>query len=112
MDQVITCTIFWNNMKKVAAEVQEGLFHTGLNKILEVSAFSKHFTEAASKVEGSGWAIRLGSAIGKIRNFTEYTTSIIYTMGYDTAPRLCVGTCVLFTIQNRKDEYIKIGGML
>ena len=36
-------TIFWNNMKKVAAEVQEGLFHTGLNKILEVSCVFKTF---------------------------------------------------------------------
>lgn len=38
-------TIFWNNMKKVEAEVQEGLFHTGLNKILEVSYVFKNILQ-------------------------------------------------------------------
>ena len=44
-------------MKKTVVEVQEELFHNKLNKILGAFTFPKHFTEAASKVEGSGWAI-------------------------------------------------------
>ena len=36
-------TIFWNNMKKGGGGSPRGLFHTGLNKILEVSCVFKTF---------------------------------------------------------------------
>ena len=56
---------------------------------------------------------RLGSAIGKIRNFTEYTSSIIYTMGYDTAPCTRRGNMrIIYNTKIEKMNILKIGGML
>ena len=38
-------TIFWNNMKKGGGGSPRGLFHTGLNKILEVSCVFKNILQ-------------------------------------------------------------------
>ena len=107
-------TIFWNNMKKTVVEVQEELFHNKLNKILGAFTFPKHFTEAASKVEGSGWAILVWVPRSGRLEILQSTLHQLFTQ-WDTIPLLVLDVwehAYYLQYQNRKDEYIKTGGML
>ncbi|MDF2960419.1 MAG: superoxide dismutase [Paenibacillus sp.] len=55
-------TLFWNNMKPQGGGKATGAIAADINKSFgSFQAFQKHFTSAAEKVEGGGWAILVWS---------------------------------------------------
>ncbi|PHA03652.1 superoxide dismutase [Bacillus pseudomycoides] len=103
-------TIFWNNMKKDGG----GSPHGDLSRQIEKDfgsflRFQKHFTEAAAKVEGSGWSILVWAPRSGRLEILQSTLHQLFTQ-WDTIPLLVLDVwehAYYLQYQNRKEEYIK-----
>ena len=103
-------TIFWNNMKKDGGGGPRGALSQEIEKDFgSYLRFQKHFTEAASKVEGSGWAILVWVPRSGRLEILQSTLHQLFTQ-WDTIPLLVLDVwehAYYLQYQNRKDEYIK-----
>lgn len=103
-------TIFWNNMKKDGGGSPRGAFSQQIEQDFgSFLRFQKHFTEAASKVEGSGWAILVWVPRSGRLEILQSTLHQLFTQ-WDTIPLLVLDVwehAYYLQYQNRKDEYIK-----
>ncbi|MEC2395256.1 superoxide dismutase, partial [Bacillus toyonensis] len=103
-------TIFWNNMKKDGGGSPRGVFSQQIEQDFgSFLRFQKHFTEAASKVEGSGWAILVWVPRSGRLEILQSTLHQLFTQ-WDTIPLLVLDVwehAYYLQYQNRKDEYIK-----
>lgn len=103
-------TIFWNNMKKGGGGRPKGDLVRQIEKDFgSFLRFQKHFTEAASKVEGSGWAILVWAPRAGRLEILQSTLHQLFTQ-WDTIPLLVLDVwehAYYLQYQNRKEEYIK-----
>lgn len=103
-------TIFWNNMKKGGGGSPKGDLSRQIEKDFgSFLRFQKHFTEAASKVEGSGWAILVWAPRAGRLEILQSTLHQLFTQ-WDTIPLLVLDVwehAYYLQYKNRKEEYIK-----
>ena len=103
-------TIFWSNMKKGGGRVPGGTLLPQLEQDFgSFDRFQTHFTEAANKVEGSGWAILVWSPRSGRLEILQSTLHQLFTQ-WDTIPLLVLDVwehAYYLQYQNRKEEYIR-----
>lgn len=103
-------TIFWSNMKKGGGGVPKGALLPQLEQDFgSFDQFQAHFTEAANKVEGSGWAILIWSPRSGRLEILQSTLHQLFTQ-WDTIPLLVLDVwehAYYLQYQNRKEEYIR-----
>jgi Fe-Mn family superoxide dismutase len=102
-------TIFWNNMKPGGGGKPKGKLLRQIEMGFgNFEKFKKHFTEAANKVEGVGWAILVwGPRSGRLE-ILQSTLHQLFTQ-WDTIPLLVLDVwehAYYLQYQNRKEEYI------
>ncbi|MBO9128301.1 superoxide dismutase [Bacillus sp. 165] len=103
-------TIFWNNMKRGGGGKASGSLLKQINQDFgNFERFKAHFTEAASKVEGAGWAILVWSPRAGRTEILQSTLHQLFTQ-WDTIPLLVLDVwehAYYLQYQNQKEEYIK-----
>ncbi|MBD8070309.1 superoxide dismutase [Bacillus sp. PS06] len=103
-------TIFWNVMSPRGKKIPTGRL---LNKITQdfgsFDAFKKHFTEAANKVEGVGWAILVWSPRAHKLEILQSERHQLLTQ-WDTIPLLVLDVwehAYYLQYKNEKESYVK-----
>ncbi len=83
-------TIFWHNMKPNGGGGPEGELREWIDRDFgSFRMFQKHFTEAAKKVEGVGWALLVWSARAHRLEILQSERHMILTQ-WDTIPLLVI----------------------
>jgi superoxide dismutase, Fe-Mn family len=103
-------TIFWNVMSPRGKKIPTGKL---LNKITQdfgsFDAFKKHFTEAANKVEGVGWAILVWSTRSHKLEILQSERHQLLTQ-WDTIPLLVLDVwehAYYLQYKNMREDYVK-----
>ncbi|MDG4656052.1 superoxide dismutase [Ectobacillus antri] len=102
-------TTFWENMKRGGGGRPGGkLLRQIESDFGNFDKFKKHFTEAANKVEGSGWAILVWAPRSGRLEILQSTLHQLFTQ-WDTIPLLVLDVwehAYYLQYQNRKEEYV------
>ncbi len=103
-------TIFWNVMSPRPKSMPTGKLLARINQdFSSFEAFKKHFTEAANKVEGVGWAILVWSPRSHRLEILQSERHQLMTQ-WDTIPLLVLDVwehAYYLQYKNVKEDYVK-----
>ncbi|MFX3624727.1 MAG: superoxide dismutase [Ectobacillus sp.] len=103
-------TIFWNNMKPKGGGKPKGELLQQIERDFGgFEKFKNHFTEAANKIEGAGWAILVWAPRTHRLEILQSTLHQLFTQ-WDTIPLLVLDVwehAYYLQYENRKEEYVK-----
>ncbi|MCP8968709.1 superoxide dismutase [Ectobacillus ponti] len=102
-------TIFWSNMRKGGSQPSGALLQQIEEDFGSFGQFKQHFSEAANKVEGSGWAILVWAPRAGRLEILQSTLHHLFTQ-WDTIPLLVLDVwehAYYLQYQNRREEYVQ-----
>jgi superoxide dismutase, Fe-Mn family len=103
-------TIFWNNMSRNGGGKPRDPLLTNIHRDFgSYEQFKQHFTEAANKVEGVGWALLVWSPRSHRLEILQTEKHQLFTQ-WDTIPLLVLDMwehAYYLQYQTKKEEYVK-----
>ncbi|WP_416827851.1 superoxide dismutase [Ectobacillus polymachus] len=102
-------TIFWNNMQQGGGQPSGKLLRLLKRDFGSFEWFKRHFTEAANRVEGSGWALLVWSPRSGRLEILQTTSHHLFSQ-LDTLVLLALDVwehAYYLQYKNQKDEYIR-----
>lgn len=102
-------TIFWNNMKQGGSLPKGRLLQLIQRDFGSLEHFQRHFSEAANRVEGSGWALLVWSPRSGRLDLLQSTLHHLFAQ-WDTIVLLALDVwehAYYLQYENRKEEYIR-----